>query len=150
MATFTSFLNLEKPTTSERLDVLKINSNWDKIDAGVSALNTKVTAKYTNLGSYAHTQTNAWENTGVTITVPDGHNYIGVLISGYTSGRPLGIGVDRTQNPPGGMIEQSAESSNGQYSVFVLLYPGTWYVFTKRATASTAPNSYYFRYYDMG
>lgn len=40
MASYTSFLNLEKPTTSERLDVLKINSNWDKIDAGVSALNS--------------------------------------------------------------------------------------------------------------
>lgn len=40
MASYTAFLNLEKPTTSERLDVLKINSNWDKIDAGVSALNS--------------------------------------------------------------------------------------------------------------
>ena len=43
MATYTSFLNLEKPTTSERLDVLKINSNWDKIDEGVSSLNSKLT-----------------------------------------------------------------------------------------------------------
>ena len=42
MATYTSFLNLEKPSTSERLDVLKINSNWDKIDAGVSTLNSKL------------------------------------------------------------------------------------------------------------
>lgn len=42
MATFTPYLNLEKPTTSERLDVLKINSNWDKIDAGVSALNSQL------------------------------------------------------------------------------------------------------------
>ena len=42
MATYTPFLNLEKPTTSERLDVLKINSNWDKIDEGVSSLNSKI------------------------------------------------------------------------------------------------------------
>ena len=42
MATYTSFLHLEKPTTSERLDVLKINSNWDLIDAGVSALNSQI------------------------------------------------------------------------------------------------------------
>lgn len=41
MASYTAFLNLEKPTTSERLDVLKINANWDKIDAGVSALNSQ-------------------------------------------------------------------------------------------------------------
>lgn len=46
MASYTSFLNLEKPTTSERLDVLKINSNWDKIDAGVSALNSQLSAKF--------------------------------------------------------------------------------------------------------
>ena len=45
MATYTSFLNLEKPTTSERLDVLKINSNWDKIDEGVSSLNSKLANK---------------------------------------------------------------------------------------------------------
>lgn len=43
MATYTTFLHLEKPSTSERLDVLKINSNWDLIDAGVSALNSQIT-----------------------------------------------------------------------------------------------------------
>lgn len=50
MASYTSFLNLEKPTTSERLDVLKINSNWDKIDAGISALNSQKAnvSKYPN------------------------------------------------------------------------------------------------------
>lgn len=46
MATYTSFLNLEKPTTSERLDVLKINSNWDKIDEGVSSLNSKIASNW--------------------------------------------------------------------------------------------------------
>lgn len=53
MATYTSFLNLEKPTTSERLDVLKINSNWDKIDEAVSSLNSKLATSYydmTNIG----------------------------------------------------------------------------------------------------
>ncbi len=43
MATYTSYLNLEKPTTSETFNLLKMNQNWDKIDAGVSALNSKVT-----------------------------------------------------------------------------------------------------------
>ena len=46
MATYTSFLHLEKPTTSERLDVLKINANWDAIDSGVSALNSQKVNKY--------------------------------------------------------------------------------------------------------
>lgn len=43
MATYTSYLNLEKPTTSETFNLLKMNQNWDKIDAGVSALNSKIT-----------------------------------------------------------------------------------------------------------
>ena len=43
MATYTSYLNLEKPTTSETFNLLKMNQNWDKIDAGVSALNSKFT-----------------------------------------------------------------------------------------------------------
>lgn len=42
MATYTSYLNLEKPTTSETFNLLKMNQNWDKIDAGVSALNSKI------------------------------------------------------------------------------------------------------------
>lgn len=45
MATYTSYLNLEKPTTSETFNLLKMNQNWDKIDAGVSALNSKLTTK---------------------------------------------------------------------------------------------------------
>ena len=43
MATYTTYLNLEKPTTSETFNLLKMNQNWDKIDAGVSALNSKTT-----------------------------------------------------------------------------------------------------------
>lgn len=42
MATYTSYLNLEKPTTSETFNLLKMNQNWDKIDQGVSALNSKI------------------------------------------------------------------------------------------------------------
>ena len=57
MASYTSFLNLEKPTTSERLDVLKINSNCDKIDAGVSALNSQISYKTFNSSNYAESAT---------------------------------------------------------------------------------------------
>ena len=45
MATYTSYLNLEKPTTSETFNLLKMNQNWDKIDAGVSALNSNIRDK---------------------------------------------------------------------------------------------------------
>lgn len=105
--------------------------------------------KIVNVGSYAQTTANAWENTGITIVVPSGHVYVGMLTSGYSSGRPLGIAVDRSANPSGNMMEQSAESANGQYSVSVFLYPGTWYIFTKRASVATSANNYYFRYVDM-
>ena len=40
MATYTSYLNLEKPATSETFNLSKINSNWDKIDTGCSNLNS--------------------------------------------------------------------------------------------------------------
>lgn len=42
MATYTSYLNLEKPATSENFNLSKINSNWDKIDSGCSAINSKI------------------------------------------------------------------------------------------------------------
>lgn len=45
MATYTTYLNLEKPTTSETFNLLKMNQNWDKIDAGISALNSKLTTE---------------------------------------------------------------------------------------------------------
>lgn len=49
MATYTSYLNLEKPTTSETFNLLKMNQNWDKIDAGVSSLNSKFTPTHQNI-----------------------------------------------------------------------------------------------------
>lgn len=42
MASYTSYLNLEKPTTSETFNLLKINQNWDKIDAGFGTLNSNL------------------------------------------------------------------------------------------------------------
>ena len=44
MATYTSYLNLEKPAVGETFNLLKINQNWDKIDQGVSALNSNLTS----------------------------------------------------------------------------------------------------------
>ena len=46
MATYTTYLNLEKPTTSETFNLLKMNQNWDKIDAGVSSLNSNLVSAY--------------------------------------------------------------------------------------------------------
>ena len=41
MATYTTYLNLEKPTTSETFNLLKMNQNWDRIDAAFGALDSK-------------------------------------------------------------------------------------------------------------
>ena len=46
MATYTSYLNLEKPAVGETFNLLKINQNWDKIDQGVSSLNSNLLPKY--------------------------------------------------------------------------------------------------------
>ena len=78
MATYTTFLNLEKPSTSERLDVLKINSNWDKIDAGVSALNSQLANGIVKCGSK-------------TISIP-----------AWSTGNPQSIEVDFTDDIPTG------------------------------------------------
>ena len=47
MATYTTHLNLEKPATSENFNLAKINSNWDKIDAGC-ALKTDTLKRITS------------------------------------------------------------------------------------------------------
>lgn len=115
----------------------------------VDTLNSKLTQTLVTLGGYTQQTANAWENTGLTVVVPNGHFYVGVLTTDYSSGRPLGIGIDRATTPVGSIPEQSAESANGQFSVSVCLYPGTWYVYTKRATVGSANNNYYLRYVDL-
>lgn len=102
-----------------------------------------------NVGAYANPAANTWGNSGLTIVVPSGHVFIGVLWTAYSSGRPTGIGVDESTTPSGSIPNQSAESSNGQYGVNVFLWPGTWHVFDKRATAAVANNNFYFRYIDL-
>ena len=82
MATYTSFLNLEKPTTSERLDVLKINSNWDKIDEGVSSLNSKMT-------NYLKSGTNNIGNIIVPGYNTGSGNYIDCFVPCSTGGKTV-------------------------------------------------------------
>ena len=85
MATYTSFLNLEKPTTSERLDVLKINSNWDKIDEGVSSLNSKIGAIRTT-GYVGVLETFSTSGTSVNFTIPSDGLYAVRASTGSTAG----------------------------------------------------------------
>ena len=82
MATYTSFLNLEKPTTSERLDVLKINSNWDKIDEGVSSLNSKI-ANCCYLGTVQNKSVSLNQTSGI-ILVADFDDLTAPAVTGRT------------------------------------------------------------------
>ena len=45
MATYTTNLNLKKPTTSEMYNVLDWNDNSDKIDTAVGTLNSQISGK---------------------------------------------------------------------------------------------------------
>lgn len=69
MATYTSYLNLEKPAVGETFNLLKINQNWDKIDQGVSALNSNMPNVYKvektiNTGAYGRFQTGVYVGSG--------------------------------------------------------------------------------------
>lgn len=100
MATYTSFLSLEKPTTSERLDVLKINANWDKIDAGVSELNSNIV----NIGTQTTDQTG-------TVSVPSGVR-TKVAEKTLPAGKYIVVrGIDWGQNATGRRTINRADSS---------------------------------------
>ena len=67
MATYTTNLNLKKPTTSEMYNVLDWNDNSDKIDTAVGNLNSQIGTMFTVFKTVAYGQT---VNSGTTITVP--------------------------------------------------------------------------------
>lgn len=97
MATYTSYLNLEKPAVGETFNLLKINQNWDKIDQGVSALNSKVTKgifvadeRYVNSNdSTSYTVSDIHEIGFILANNGNGTEYIWVF--GVRSGTELGI-----------------------------------------------------------
>ena len=116
------------------------------------ALNDKITSigtlHYITLGNYQNSTTD-WEYTGLTVTVPAGHFYVGLLITGYSAGKPIGVGIHSATTLSGNIPSQSNTDSNGVYSCPVLITPGTWYVFTKRATVPSTTNGHNFRYIDF-
>lgn len=91
MATYTSYLNLKKPTTSENYSVLDWNNNMDKIDAGVSALNS-------NLGDLRGTRfpvTNYSSVAALYAAISQtGNNNIGIYATNASTSGDLGAGSD--------------------------------------------------------
>lgn len=101
------------------------------------------------LGQYQQAAANQWEDTGLTITVPTGHVFLGELSSGWSSGKPIGLGVNQATSLTGGQPNFCIENENAVLAIDTFLYPGTWHVFTKRASAGTTNNNYYYRYIDI-
>ena len=87
MATYTSYLNLEKPAVGETFNLLKINQNWDKIDQGVSSLNSKMATKDVtgiSVNTTYFSGTPVVKHAGNTIVVSATLNIVS-NISGYTA-----------------------------------------------------------------
>lgn len=81
MATYTTNLNLKKPTTSEMYNVLDWNDNSDKIDQAVGNLNSQITNKSGTAGT--NTKVKRTGNvvyctctTGSNFSVQSGTNYL--------------------------------------------------------------------------
>lgn len=103
MATYTSYLNLEKPTTSETFNLLKMNQNWDKIDAGVSSLNSKIGNHYDGIKYGGETYINLLRSGNVVymsctagLWNSNGSNQI--VLNGYSSGAVVPTGFRPTFN----------------------------------------------------
>lgn len=141
MSTYTPYLDLEKFTTSERLDVLKINANTDKIDSGVSALNIQLPNK-TNISATSTNYTDVWEignmailvsrrTYTVAITNQSGGNYWGEVSPeswGYTFGNTPTVVTDTRSGQTNGWSWQHQGATDS-------LTPG---VYIARGTSATS------------
>lgn len=114
----------------------------------IDTLNSKFTQTQITLGSYKSLSAN-WEYTGYSIVVPANHVYVCTLSTNWTAGRPTGLGVSQSTTLDGDMpyIAHAAETVHSTPCFF--LYPGTWYVFARRAAAGSAANIYAARYFDL-
>ena len=138
MATYTSYLNLEKPTTSETFNLLKMNQNWDKIDAGVSALNS-------NLSTKATVAKTGW---GTQVDVPSNHAIImlnaNVRIQVWISGS-AGVSIWFNRQPTSGQhIEYYKEEASNTTTFGTSSADGTEFTITRSGSAFsfTANKSY--------
>lgn len=156
MSSSTSRLQLTKLADGENFSNTVLNANWDKVDNGYGTLNSQITdhlkSHTVTLGSYGQTTANAWECTGLSIVVPSGHVYLCNVQQGFNTGKPLGIGMhDANTLGASGIPLKSAYDPDGLMTGLFMVTNGTWYIYTKRATAAsgTSVNNYYIRYFDL-
>lgn len=99
------------------------------------------------LGSYANTTSDAWEKTTLSVTVPTGHYYLIYLNSGWSNGRPIGLGLGGSSDTvPNRYFETT--SSDAMYNTPIFLVEaGTYYLFVKRG--GTGLNAYSYSAIDL-
>ena len=101
--------------------------------------------------SFKATAANTWQYTGLSFTIPSGHQYLARPWMGWNSGKPTGVGFETsTAMGTKGFPTYNYENANGFYTPPVFLLPaGTFYLFEKRASAPTAANTNYVSFVDL-
>lgn len=101
--------------------------------------------------SFKATAANTWQYTGLSFTIPSGHQYLVRPYIGWNSGKPTGVGFETstsmgTNVPPTYIFE----NANGFSTPPVFLLPaGTFYLFEKRASVPTVANTDYVSFVDL-
>ena len=104
--------------------------------------------KYNRLDKlYATQAANAWEDTGLSFTVPNDHFYICHVVTNWQMGKPIGLGIALS----GSLIYRF--NPNDGISVLdtpaYFLSAGTYSVYAMREAASATQNTYYLYYLDI-
>jgi len=84
----------------------------------------------------------AWSYCNLSFTVPVGHIYLASGYAGWSSGKPVGVGI-HTASTLGneGYPRYSVYDANGMMQTpYYVLPNGTYYLFEKRATVPSANN----------
>lgn len=140
--TYTSKIGSGTLTTTAQTIIPAIN------ELNASLINKIVWHGASPLTPYKSTQANTWEDTGNTFTVPNGHLYLVALSTGWASGQPIGLGVNKgelTSAAP----QVAFESTIVYKTPLIVCNSGTWSVFAKRATAGSSTNNYALEYIDI-
>ena len=95
--------------------------------------------------AYTTATANAWENTGISVTVPSGHLYLVHVRAVYQNSRPIGIGFHAAStfgayNAPQYNVQSPIANETIEKAGFILT-SGTHYLFTKRT--ETGSNTHY-------
>ena len=89
--------------------------------------------------------TTGWEYVGASFTVPSGHIYLVMLTAGWTTGKPIGLGINSSSSlgsvgvPDYGFVENSSYAGR---TPLLFLSQGTYFLFCKRATVPTGNNNH--------